>query len=227
MWAWNPFEHLNLMKHAVYCLIALLGLSTPALAADTSTGVHFMTAAETQPNRKTIARLEAYMSSLTTIISDFTQVAPDGSLTNGRFYLQRPGKMRWQYNPPTPILMVSNGSELVYYDYELEQLSHIPMDSTLIGFLAQDKIRFDDKVGIVDFSQNAGVIGITLAQKDSPDDGQLTLEFSDNPLTLRNMVITDATQQVTTVSLNNARYGVKLDGELFVFRDPRKPRNQR
>ena len=186
-----------------------------------------MAASAVAPHRRTIARLEAYLSQMTSIVSDFTQVAPDGSLTSGRFYLQRPGKMRWQYHPPTPILMVSNGSELVFYDYELEQVSHIPLDSTLIGFLAQDRIRFDGTVGIVDFEERADVISVTLAQLKNPDEGRLTLEFSDKPLALRNMVITDATQQVTTVSLNNARYDVPLEAELFIFRDPRKPRNAR
>ena len=57
-------------------------------------------------------------------------------------------------------------------------------------------------------------------------DGQLMLEFSDKPLLIRNMVVTDATQQQTTVSLNNARFGVPLDEELFDFRDPRKGRQR-
>ena len=185
-----------------------------------------MPAAQVATHAKTVRRLEEYLSTMTTIVSDFTQVAPDGTLTNGRFFLERPGKMRWQYNPPTPILMVSNGSELVYYDYELEQVSHIPLDSTLIGFLARPTIHFDKDVGIVAFSEKADVISVTLAQVEKPDDGLLTLEFSDKPLALRNMIIRDATQQVTTVSLNNARYGLKIDPENFIFRDPRKPRNQ-
>ena len=201
-------------------LLAVLFLLTasPAFAADSP----FIPATEIAKNQTTIDRLQEYLSGLTTIISDFTQTAPDGTLTNGKFFLQRPGRMRWQYNPPTPILMVSNGSELVYYDYELEQSSHIPLDQTLIGFLAQDKIRFDGMVGVTDLSVENGAIRITLAQHDKPDDGQLMLEFSDHPLLLRNMVIRDATHQVTTVSLNNARFGLKMDPELFVFREPGK-----
>ena len=192
-----------------------------AMASDTV----FLSPTQLAPHQKTIDRIQGYLSNLTTIIADFTQAAPDGTLTNGKFYLERPGKMRWQYNPPTPILMVSNGSELVYYDIELEQVSHIPLDSTLIGFMAQDKISFDKKVGIIDFSMDAGVIRVTLAQRDKPDDGQLQLEFSDKPLLIRNMVITDATHQVTNVSLNNARFGLEMDPELFIFRDPRRSRN--
>jgi outer membrane lipoprotein-sorting protein len=122
--------------------------------------------------------------------------------------------------------MVANGSQLVYYDYELEQLSYIPLDSTLIGFLAQDKIRFDNSVGIFSFSENAGTVRIGVAQRAHPDDGRLVLEFSDKPLLIRNMVVTDASGQVTTVSLNNARYGEKIDKSLFDFRDPREPRRR-
>jgi outer membrane lipoprotein-sorting protein len=191
-----------------------------------ASSVHFLSDQELARDNATILRLQDYLSGLSSIVSDFTQVAPDVTLTGGKFFLQRPGKMRWQYNQPTPILMVSNGSELVYYDYELEQVSHIPMDSTMIGFLAQDKIRFDNKVGIISLSHTPGVIRIEVSQRKKPDDGQLLLEFSDNPLQLRNMVVTDATHQVTTVSLNNARFGVKLDPELFIFRDPRKGRNR-
>ncbi|MDE3060750.1 MAG: outer membrane lipoprotein carrier protein LolA, partial [Pseudomonadota bacterium] len=92
---------------------------TSAHATDTN----FLTSSHLAPHEKTIHRIEDYLSNLTTIVSDFTQVAPDGTLSTGKFYLKRPGKMRWQYNPPTPILMVSSGSELVYYDIELDQIT--------------------------------------------------------------------------------------------------------
>jgi len=187
--------------------------------------VKFFSDEQLNKHRTTIKRIEQYLTSLTTIVADFTQVAPDGTLTSGKFFLQRPGRMRWQYNPPTPILMVSSGKELVYYDIELEQVSHIPLDGTLIGFLAQNPVSFEKHVGVVDLSEHQGVIRITIAQLDKSEYGQLALEFSDNPLVIRNMVITDSTHQVTTVSLNNARFGLPISPELFVFRDPRQPRH--
>ncbi len=186
--------------------------------------VVFLADSEVAKHKKTIKRVEDYLSGLSTITSEFIQVAPDGKLSSGKFFLERPGRMRWQYNPPTPILMVANGSEMVYYDYELEQISHIPMDSTLIGFLAQDKIRFDNNVGIISFSEAAGTIRIGVAQRSKPSDGQLVLELSDKPLLIRNMVVTDTNGQVTTVSLNNANFGAKIDKNLFDFRDPRQRR---
>ena len=216
--------------HILRILLATASLavfSASPLPAHAAEDYRFMTAAEAAPHRATIDRVEQYLSKITTIVADFTQTAPDGSLTNGRFYLERPGKMRWQYNPPTPILIVSNGSELVFYDYELEQVSTIPLDSTVIGFMAREVIKFDDTVGLLSFEDKNGVIRVELAQRKSPEDGTLMLEFSDKPLALRNMVITDATRQVTSVGLNNARYGIPIDHELFIFRDPRKPRKLR
>lgn len=192
---------------------------SPSFAADKIT---FLPSSEVAQHQATIDRLAIYISGLSTIVSNFTQVAPDGSLTTGKFFLRRPGKMRWQYNPPTPVLMIANGSEFVYYDYDLQQVSYVPLDSALIAFLAQEKIRFDEKVGIISFEEKDSAIRIGLAQRDKPDEGQLLLEFSDKPLLIRNMVVTDANKQVTTVALSNAKFGIKLDKSLFVFMDPRK-----
>lgn len=205
-------------------LCLLLLIATPC--AHAAEAVTFLAPAQLAPHRETIVQVEQYLSGLTTITSEFTQVAPDGSLSEGAFYLQRPGKMRWQYKPPTPILIVANGSDIVYYDSELEQITHIPSGSTVIGFLARDKIRFDKDVGIVSFEENAGTIRIGVAQRDKPTEGQLVLEFSDKPLLIRTMIVTDAGGQITTVSLNNANFGAPIDKALFDFRDPRQPKKR-
>lgn len=214
------------MKPTLLILLGVLAIVTPVqavLAANPpAMKTSFMTEDKLAPHRKTIERLETYLSGIHTIISDFTQIAPDGSLASGKFFMERPGKMRWQYKPPTPILMVSNGSEFVYYDYQLEQVSYMPLDSTLIGFLARKKIAFDGTVGITEFTKSANAIRVTLAQRDKPSEGQLMLEFSDKPLILRNLVIRDATNQITSVSLSNAKFDSPIEKNLFEFRDPRK-----
>lgn len=212
------------MKSPMLLLLTTLMLAPVTVYATTSDHANsvFLSKSVIEKRQSTIKRIEDYLSNLKSIVSSFQQVAPDGTLTTGKFYLKRPGKMRWQYNPPTPILMVSNGSTLVYYDYELEQVSHVSLDSTLIGLLAHDKIRFDGKIGITELAQDSGAIRISLAQRDKPTEGELMLEFSDKPLTLQNMVIRDATNQITSVALTDAKFGVALDDKLFIFRDPRK-----
>ena len=211
-----------------YLLMLVLACATAAHAEEKPVpqeGTGFMSAIELAKYQTVIGRVQDYLSGLTTITSEFTQTAPDGTLTTGKFYLQRPEKMRWQYNPPTPVLMVSNGNELVYYDYDLDQTSRIPLDSTLVGFLARKKITFDDTVGIRAISAKNGVIRISVAQIDKPSEGELTLELSDKPMQIKNMVVKDATGQVTTVALNNARFGGKLDDSLFVFKQPKREKH--
>jgi len=201
------------MKRLLAVLVSWVALAAPTLAESDIRTEH---AAD-------LTRVQAYLNNITTLVSDFSQIAPDGSLATGKFYLKRPGKMRWQYNPPTPILMVASGSEMVYYDYELQQVSHIPIDSTLASFLAQDKINlFDPFITLTDFQAGEGMVRISLTQSNKPEAGKLTLEFSDHPLHIRNMVVTDAQGQTTTVALNNAQFGGELENKLFVFVDPRK-----
>ncbi len=172
-----------------------------------------------------LKRIDDYLNALTTISADFTQVAPDGTLSSGKFYLKRPGQMRWQYEPPTPILMIANGNELIFYDYELQQVSHIPVDSTIASFISRPQISLRDaSIEMVDFESQPGAIRVTIRQKGKPENGTLLLEFSDYPLQIKNMVVTDAQNQVTTVSLNNALFGRPLDKSLFIFREPKKKR---
>ena len=178
--------------------------------------------AHASSSQATVKRLENYLTELGTLVADFTQIAPDGAIASGTFFLQRPGKMRWQYDPPNPILMLSNGSYLTYYDYELEQVNDIPLDETLAGFLARPDIRFSsDAIRIVDLREGAGSIRITLQQVNDPENGTLTLEFADKPLELKNIVLMDKLQQVTRIALSNQRYGQELDASLFTFDDPR------
>ncbi|MEZ5690437.1 MAG: outer membrane lipoprotein carrier protein LolA [Rickettsiales bacterium] len=211
-----------LKKTIIFFVLMVMPISVAAEEVSRPEVV-FLKESQLAPHQATIAKVEKYLSSLTTITSEFVQAAPDGGLASGKFFLKRPGKMRWQYNPPIPILMIADGFELIYYDYELEQISHIPMDSTLIGFLAKEKISLGDEVGIISFEESTGSVRIGLTQREKPEEGQLVLEFTNNPLLIRNMIVTDTNGKTTTVSLNKAKFGVKIDDKLFIFKDPRKP----
>jgi len=177
--------------------------------------IFLLSSASAYAGNDVLHRVEAYLNGLGTIVADFTQASPDGSLAEGKFYFERPGKMRWEYAPPAPILMVSSGSQLVYFDKELAQTTYIPMDSTPAGFLMNDPIRFDGSVVVEEASDVDGVLRVTLHQARKPEEGRLTLEFSKSPFVLRNLIVTDAANQVTSVSLSNAHFGQKLDSALF------------
>lgn len=178
-----------------------------------------------QVRKKELKRVEHYLNSITTLVADFTQVAPDGSLASGKFYLKRPGQMRWQYEPPTPVLIIMDNWHFTYYDYELEQVTQLPLESSLASILARKQIKLDDPDLVVEeFQTTPGAARLKLYQKGKKEEGSLLVEMSDQPLKIRNIVVTDAQGQTTTISLNKARFGVPLESALFKWKDPRKKR---
>lgn len=178
-------------------------------------GAHHAASGQTED----ISRIEGYLNGITTLVADFNQVAPDGKESSGKFFLSRPGKLRWQYNPPTPILIVSNGAELSYYDYELKELSHTDASTTPAGFLARKNLSFSGDIQIDSFKKEPGVMRLTISQKGKEDQGKLTLVLNENPVFLRKLTLTDSTGQQTSVSLYNLKYGTRLDEALFNVHD--------
>ncbi len=185
--------------------------------------------AQTSPNTVTdIARVESYLTGISTITADFNQTDANGGIANGKFYLQRPGKMRWEYAPPTPILIVCDGSVLTYYDSELKQVNYVGIDDTLATFLIKPSIKLNSAgTKLTSFTSQNSMIRATVVQTKKPDEGSLTLEFSDAPLQLRQLVITDATGNTTHIQLQNMKFGAAIPANLFKFTDPRESRSIR
>jgi outer membrane lipoprotein-sorting protein len=169
-----------------------------------------------------IANVEKYLTSLSTLVASFNQIENDGRTATGKFFLKRPGKMRWQYDPPAPILLVSNGTTITYYDSDLDQVNYLPVDESLAGFMAEPVIKLEsDSIHLTDFKWKDGTIRATIVRKDAPEEGSLTLVFLDKPITIQKMIVRDATGQKTTINLEDGRIGVVLPDSLFEFQDPR------
>lgn len=174
------------------------------------------------------AQVENYLTNISSIVADFTQTSADGSIGAGKFFLKRPGKMRWQYNPPTPLLLLSDGKVVTYYDAGLDQVTYIGIDDTLAGFLTKKDIKLEsDSIKLTELHHHNGVISVTIVQRKKPADGNLTLEFTDKPLEIKRMVAVDATGNATNVQFQNARFGPVIDDKLFIFEDPRGVNHRR
>ena len=168
-----------------------------------------------------IQQAEDYLNGIKTLTADFTQITPNGGLGKGKLYLQRPGKMRWDYEPPTPLLMVTKGDTLIYYDKDLQEVSYLSLDDTMVSFLTRAKINFkDDALRIVNLREGAGSLRFTLLQTARQDEGSLTLVFRTEPVRLHQLVVSDATGQITEITMENIRLDQPLDQELFEFKDP-------
>lgn len=175
-----------------------------------------------------ITQIETYLSGIHSIVADFTQNSADGSSGGGKFFLKRPGKMRWQYNPPTPILLVSDGKVITYYDAGLDQVTYVGIDDTLAGFLTKKDIKLDsDSIQLTQLTEENGLLRVTVVQRKKPGEGSLTLEFSQKPTEIRRMMAVDATGNETRVELQKAQFGPVIDDKLFTFDDPRSVNRRR
>lgn len=173
-------------------------------------------------DRADIARAEAHLNSIATLRARFLQVAPNGMQAEGTAFISRPGRMRLQYDPPSPLLVVANGRFLIFHDRELGEPSYIPLNATPAGVLVRENVRLDGSdLAVTRVARRAGVLEISLVDPKDSGQGELTLVFSEGPLTLRQWRVLDAQGQVTTVSLYEAQTGIALDPKLFQFQDPK------
>ena len=172
-------------------------------------------------DRADILRAETYLNTIHTLKAQFQQIAPNGSISGGTAWLQRPGRMRFQYTPPSPFLLVGGHGLLVFYDSQLEQTSNIPLDRTPLGLLLRDNLKLSGDITVTRVVRYPGQLQITLLRTASPADGALTLIFADNPLALRSWTVLDAQRKETRVSLYDIELGGTFDQSLFVFIDPK------
>ena len=172
-----------------------------------------------------IARIEAYLNGLKSLKAHFFQVAGDGQISEGTAWLSRPGKMRFQYQPPAPFLMIASHGVLTFHDSALQQTSNIPLSRTPLGILLADNVVLSGAVTVTGIQRLPGQIQVTLVRTESPGDGTLTLIFADQPLSLRQWIVVDAQRRETHVTLSDVQQGLSFDPQLFEQLSPPAARN--
>lgn len=196
-------------------------LLAPLLFVPSAARAQLRAAALSVQDRADVARIEAYLNATKALHSRFLQVAPDGGTSNGQAWLVRPGRMRFQYDPPAPFLLVASHGVLVFNDSQLKQTSNIPLSSTPLGLLLQDNLRLAGDVTIVSFVRAPGQLQVGIVRTASPQDGVLTLIFADNPLSLRQWTVLDQQRHETRVTLTDVQVGGSYPDKLFEFIDPK------
>ncbi len=172
-------------------------------------------------DRADVARVEAYLNTITTLKARFQQIAPNGDLSGGQAWIDRPGRMRFQYDPPSPFLLVGGHGLLVFHDSQLQQTSNIPIGRTPLGLLLSDNLKLSGDVTVTGVQRYPGQLQVTLLRTATPGDGTLTLIFADNPLALRSWRVVDAQRRETRIALFDVTLGGKFDQSLFSYIDPR------
>lgn len=206
-------QRMNRRGLLAFALLPVL-LGPAALAAPTPS---FQPTAQDQAE---LASIQTYLDSLRALKARFLQVAPNGAVTQGTAWLERPGRMRFEYDPPTPYLLVAGHGLLTFYDSQLQQTSTIPLSRTPLGMLLANHVRLSGPVTVTGMRNLPGQIQVTLVRTASPGEGSLTLIFATKPLALRQWTVVDAQRRETLVTLYNVQEGGTFKPGLFDFVDP-------
>lgn len=162
-----------------------------------------------------LTRISNYLNGVDTMRGTFVQVGPDGDLSDGTFYMRRPGRIRFEYVPPNPGLVVADGTWVGVYDIELCTLDRVPLGDTPLEILLKDRVNLRDERAVSSIERAEGQLRVTAIDPDDPAAGSITMIFADTPLELRQWTVTDAQGLVTTVALSETVVNVSLDPNLF------------
>ena len=176
-------------------------------------------------DRATLQRAQTYLQNLTSAQGTFVETGPGGQRREGRFYLQRPGKMRFEYTNPAGLLVVSDGHNVKRYDPRLEVFRQVPLGATPLSTFLARNVRLDQGVRIDRVTRmSSGAFAITARDSGKPNEGSVILAFAGDPIRLHEWTITDAQGTRTRTQLTSLRPASNLSASLFQLRDPtRRP----
>ena len=162
------------------------------------------------------ARVSNYLSSLQTVVGNFVQVGPDGTKTKGEFYIQKPGKVRFEYEPPNPIAIVADGSMLAVRDRRLDTQEIYPLSQTPLRYLLSDRIDLLKDTNVVSVTADDLYISITIEEKQLLlGTSRLLLMVGAKDGQLKQWTVTDPQGYDTTVAVYNLDTSKKVDPGMF------------
>jgi len=162
------------------------------------------------------ARVSSYLSSLQTLVGNFVQVGPDGSKTKGDFYIQKPGKVRFEYDAPSPIAIIADGSSLAVRDTKLATQDIYPLSQTPLRFLLSDRIDLLKDTNVVNVTADDIYISVTIEEKQALiGTSRLMLMVGTKDGQLKQWTVTDPQGYDTTIAVYNLDSSKKVDPGLF------------
>ena len=207
-----PFPSRRRLLAAGLGLLALM----PSLARAQRLPATVLPAAD----RALVDRAVAYLESLHAARGRFRQTDARGGVTQGALYLQRPGKARFAYDPPSGLTVVSNGSTVSVYDSRLRSFQSYPLAATPLSLFLSRQISLDRGVIVDQVVRTA--VGYDIIARDArrQAEGRIRLSFTNEPVLL-GWARTDAQGQTVRVQISDLQPAANLDASLFVLRDPR------
>ncbi len=199
-------------------LIGMMMLLATGLAAGEALAGKYKAIALTGDQAEAVRRINAYINSFDTMRGDFTQISPRGQASRGVMLISKPGKMRFEYAPPVPLLIVSDGRWLTIKNTARERGDQFPLSATPLRLVVAKDVDLLAETDVIAFQQAEGLTSVTLQDKKGKMGGYIILIYDDANKALQQWIVVDGKGKRTTVQLANLEKGVKIDPKLFVVK---------
>lgn len=199
------------MRRFAVVFLAYLALTPAALAVPPG----FMHFERSEADNIALDRVSAYLNGVHTMKGSFIQIDPDGQIDQGEFYIDKPGRMRFEYDAPNPILIVCDGTTVAVQNRKLNTIDHYPLWSTPLDLILSDDLNLKKNASVAGVSREPGELIVRARAASSKVNGNLSMVFTDPDIELRQWTIVDAQGLSTTVSLRDVQQNVTLDPQLF------------
>lgn len=182
---------------------------------------------QAEQSNKDVQKVETYLQNLSSARARFVQTTHDGTQLVGTFYLDRPGKLKFEYDPPIEDFVVADGTFIYFYDSELGEQTNAPIGQTLADFFLRKDLELGGDVSVDNIKKAGGFLQVKLIQTADPDAGSITLGFKEEPFELNKWRVVDGQGLITEIELFYFKENVKHAKNLFVYKDPKpsKPFN--
>ncbi len=181
--------------------MAMLGFALPAAAEKLSLGA-----------------ISTYLNGFETATGEFTQINDDGTISTGKIYIKRPGRVRFEYNPPEDILVVADGTHVGVIDGKSNTGPEAyPLHRTPLKIILAKRVDFSRERMVTGHASDGKSTTVRAQDPDNPEYGSIELVFTGDPVELRQWVINDSAGSRTTVVLGDLQTDMRLDNEQFVI----------
>ena len=176
------------MRTLFAAALSALALLVAALPSQAQTGV---------------PELERYVNSIRTLKARFVQSNPNGSIAQGTLYVRRPGRMRFEYDPPSQLKIVADGFQVTMWDNATKDFGQWPIGWTAASFLVKDPLTLSGDLRVEKLDRVKGLLEMTVIQAKKPQEGRVIVRLSENPMALRGWTVIDQRGSQVTVSLSD------------------------
>lgn len=174
-----------------------------------------------------LAGVNNWLNGVETYRARFTQIAPDFSSSTGVLSIRRPGRLRFEYDAPSPLLVVADGTTVAIEDSDLETVDRVPLRSTPLWWLLKPDVDLAADANVTDVWLEDGYIYVAMQDRNEEMDGTALFAFNPETHALAEWFVTDSLGYTTRVTLSDVETGVRLNPRLFVLDEPEDDRRSR